>query len=59
MAQSINLFNRPNYSKKDILAIHKYAFEKDIKTLYYYFSQAHAALEKDGDNWDTCESCAD
>lgn len=59
MAQSLNLFNRPNYSKKDILAIHKYAWEKGIKTLYYYFSQAHAALEQSGESWDACESCAD
>jgi ribonucleoside-diphosphate reductase alpha chain len=59
MAQSINLFNRPNYTKLDIYEIHKYAFEKGLKTLYYYYPQAHAALEKHGDKWDTCESCAD
>lgn len=59
MAQSLNLFNRPNYSKSDIYQIHKYAFEKDIKTLYYYYPQAHAALEKNGEKWDSCESCAD
>lgn len=59
MSQSLNLFNRPNYSKKDIYEIHKYAFDKGIKTLYYYFSQAHAALEKNGEKWDACESCAD
>jgi ribonucleoside-diphosphate reductase alpha chain len=59
MSQSLNLFNRPNYSKKDIYEIHKYAFDKGIKTLYYYYSQAHAALEKNGEKWDACESCAD
>jgi len=59
MAQSLNLFNRPNYTKEDIYKIHKYAFEKGIKTLYYYYPQAHAALEKQGDKWDACESCAD
>ncbi len=60
MSQSINLWNRPNYTKADIYQIHKYAFfEKDLKTLYYYYPQAHAALEKDGEKWDTCESCAD
>jgi ribonucleoside-diphosphate reductase alpha chain len=59
MAQSINLFNRPNYTKADIYEIHKYAFEKGLKTLYYYYPQAHAALEKAGDKWDSCESCAD
>ncbi len=46
MSQSLNLLNRPNYTKKDILAIHKYAWDRDIKTVYYYFSQAHAALEQ-------------
>lgn len=59
MAQSINLVFRPNYTLKDIHEIHKYAFEKDIKTLYYAYSQAHAALEQNGENWDTCESCSD
>lgn len=59
MSQSLNLFNRPNYSKKDIYEIHKYAFDRGIKTLYYYYSQAHAALEKNGEKWDACESCAD
>ena len=59
MSQSLNLMNRPNYSKKDIYEIHKYAWEKGIKTLYYYFSQAHASLEKNGEKWDACESCAD
>jgi ribonucleoside-diphosphate reductase alpha chain len=59
MAQSINLCNRPNYTKKDIYEIHKYAWERGLKTLYYYFPQAHAALEKDGAKWNSCESCAD
>jgi len=59
MAQSINLFNRPNYTKVDIYNIHKYAFEKGLKTLYYYYPQAHAAIEKNGASWDVCESCAD
>ncbi len=59
MGQSLNLWNRPNYTKKDIYDIHKYAFEKGIKTLYYYYSQAHAALEKSGEKWNVCESCAD
>lgn len=59
MAQSLNLFGRPNYSTQDVYDFHKYAFEQGIKTLYYYYPQAHAALEKDGEAWDTCESCAD
>lgn len=59
MSQSLNLVNRPNYSKKDIYDIHKYAFEKGIKTLYYYFPQGHASIERSGERWDTCESCAD
>jgi ribonucleoside-diphosphate reductase alpha chain len=59
MAQSINLFSRPNYTTKDTYDIHMYAFDKGLKTLYYYFPQMHAALEKDGERWDTCESCAD
>ena len=59
MAQSINLFNRPNYTMKDIYDIHMYAFDKGIKTLYYFYPQAHAALEKNGESWDTCVSCAD
>ena len=59
MSQSLNLFNRPNYSLQDVINIHLYAFENGIKTLYYYYPQIHAALEQDGGNWDTCESCAD
>lgn len=59
MAQSLNLWNRPNYTMQDIYNIHKYAFDRGIKTLYYFFSQGHAAIEKEGDKWDACESCAD
>ena len=59
MAQSINLYNRPNYTMQDIYNIHMYAFDNGIKTLYYFYPQAHAALEKDGEKWDSCEGCAD
>ena len=59
MGQSLNLMFRKNYSMKDIYDIHKYAWEKGIKTLYYAYSSAHAALEKDGEKWDSCVSCAD
>lgn len=59
MAQSLNLFNRPNYTLKDIYDIHMYAFNNNIKTLYYFYPQAHAALEKVGKKWDDCVSCAD
>lgn len=59
MSQSVNLANRPNYTTQDIYNIHKYAFEKDLKTLYYYYPQAHAALERNGEPWTACESCAD
>ena len=59
MGQSLNLFNRPNYTIKDIYDMHKYAFDSGIKTLYYFYPQAHAAFEQDGEAWDTCESCAD
>lgn len=59
MSQSLNLIFRPNYTLKDLHAMHKYAFDKGIKTLYYAFPEAHAALSKDGENWDTCVSCAD
>jgi ribonucleoside-diphosphate reductase alpha chain len=58
MGQSFNLFGRPNYNLKDVYDIHKYAWSRGIKTLYYWYS-AHAALEKNGDKWDSCESCAD
>lgn len=59
MAQSINLFNRPNYTLKDIYDMHMYAFDRGIKTLYYFYPQAHAALEQEGEKWDTCTTCAD
>lgn len=59
MGQSLNLVFRKNYSLKDIYDIHKYAWEKGIKTLYYAYPSAHAALEKDGRSWDDCVSCAD
>ena len=60
MSQSLNLFDRPNYTLKDIYDIHMYAFNKDIKTLYYYYSQAHSAFENvNGESWRTCESCED
>jgi len=59
MGQSLNLVFRKNYTLQDIYEIHKYAWEKDIKTLYYAYPSAHAALEKDGESWDTCVSCAD
>lgn len=59
MAQSINLIFRKNYSLKDLLDIHKYAFDSGIKTLYYAYPEAHASLEKDGKAWDDCVSCAD
>ncbi len=59
MGQSLNLIFRKNYTMKDIYDIHKYAWDKGIKTLYYAYSSAHAALEKDGESWDNCASCAD
>lgn len=59
MGQSLNLVFRKNYSLKDIYDIHKYAWSKDIKTLYYAYSSAHAALQKDGAPWTDCVSCAD
>jgi ribonucleoside-diphosphate reductase alpha chain len=59
MSQSVNLFNRPNYTTQDIIKIHLYAFEREIKTLYYYYSQGHAAIEKNGASWDVCAACAD
>jgi ribonucleoside-diphosphate reductase alpha chain len=59
MGQSLNLFNRPNYTLQDIYNIHMYAFDKGIKTLYYYYPQAHSSIEKVGESWDTCISCAD
>tara|TARA_R110000782_G_scaffold130857_1_gene222568 strand:- start:1867 stop:3567 length:1701 start_codon:yes stop_codon:yes gene_type:complete len=59
MGQSLNLMFRKNYTMADIYDIHKYAWDKGIKTLYYGYNSAHAALEKDGKSWDTCVSCAD
>lgn len=59
MGQSLNLIIRPNYGLKDLHDMHTYAFEKGIKTLYYAYPQAHAALEQSGDDWDDCLSCAD
>lgn len=59
MGQSINLVFRKNYSLEDIYEIHRYAWSKGIKTLYYGYPSAHAALEKDGAKWDSCISCAD
>lgn len=59
MGQSLNLMFRKNYTIKDIYDIHKYAWDKDIKTLYYAYNSAHAALEKDGEKWDNCVSCSD
>ena len=60
MAQSLNLFGRPQYTTKDVYDIHRYAFSKGIKTLYYYFAQGHASIEvDDGSLWNQCEACAD
>lgn len=59
MAQSINLVFRPNYNMKDLHEMHMYAFDKGIKTLYYAYPQAHAALEQEGKAWNDCEACAD
>jgi ribonucleoside-diphosphate reductase alpha chain len=59
MGQSLNLFNRPNYSLKDIYDLHMYALDRGIKSLYYFYPSSHAVLEKDGANWNSCVSCAD
>lgn len=60
MGQSLNLVVRKNYTIQDMLEIHKYAWEKGIKTLYYAYPSAHAVLEKEGEKWDEgCSSCAD
>lgn len=59
MGQSLNLMFRPNYTIQDIYDIHEYAWKNGIKTLYYGYSSAHAALEKNGERWDNCVSCAD
>lgn len=75
MSQSINLWNRENYTLQDVLDIHKYALAgenntvningletpcKNLKTLYYFFPSGHAALEKGSSaSWGECVSCAD
>lgn len=60
MAQSLNLFNRGHYTLKDVYDIHKYAFSKGIKTLYYFFPSGHAAIDKSSTMaWDDCVACAD
>ncbi len=59
MGQSLNLVFRKNYTLQDVYNIHKYAWDKGIKTLYYAYPSAHAALEKNGESWDSCVSCAD
>ena len=59
MGQSLNLIFRKNYTIQDLHEIHKYAFQKGIKTLYYAYPSAHASLEKNGEKWDSCISCAD
>jgi len=59
MGQSLNLMFRPNYTIKDIYDIHRYGFDRGIKTFYYGYNSAHAALEREGKNWDDCVSCAD
>lgn len=59
MSQSLNLMNRPNYSLKDMHEMHMYAYKKGIKTLYYFYPQAHATIEQEGKKWDACISCAD
>ena len=59
MGQSLNLVFRKNYTLQDVYDIHKYAWDSGIKTLYYAYPSAHAALEKEGESWDTCVSCAD
>lgn len=60
MSQSLNLIFRKNYTMKDIYEIHKYAWEKEIKTLYYAYSSGHASIEKEGEAWNEgCVSCAD
>lgn len=59
MAQSINLMHRKNYTIKDVYDMHKHAWDNGIKTLYYMYSSGHAAIEKDGEAWDECISCAD
>jgi len=59
MGQSLNLIKRKNYTLQDIYDIHKYGWERGIKTFYYLYSSAHAAIETDGEKWNECVSCAD
>ena len=59
MGQSLNLVFRKNYTLQDLNKMHKYAWESGIKTLYYAYPSAHAALQKEGESWDACVSCAD
>lgn len=59
MSQSINLVARSNYTVQDLYDIHKYAYDKGIKTLYYMYPQSHAVFAKDGGRWDACEACED
>lgn len=59
MGQSLNLMFRPNYTIKDIYEMHRYGFDKGIKTFYYGYPTAHAAIEIKGESWKTCISCAD
>jgi ribonucleoside-diphosphate reductase alpha chain len=59
MGQSLNLIFRKNYTLKDLLDIHRYGFEKGIKTFYYAYPSSHASLEEDGEDWDSCISCQD
>ena len=60
MGQSFNLFDRPGYTIQDVYNIHKYGFEKGIKTFYYYYPSGHASISRDsGESWDDCVACAD
>jgi hypothetical protein len=59
MGQSLNLIKRKNYTLQDIYDIHKYGWDRGIKTFYYMYSSAHAAMEVEGERWDECVSCAD
>ena len=53
--QSLNLFVRSDIPKQELYNIHKYAWIKKIKTLYYLRSQATS--EKESLWQDLCESC--
>lgn len=60
MGQSLNLFDRPNYTIQDVYNIHKYGIEKGIKTFYYYYPSGHASINSEsGESWDACIACAD